>query len=109
MRISDWSSDVCSSDLLRNFGHDISRTWRFRGGLDDDRAASDQRRGEFVRDEVDRRVPWNDRGDHSPRLADEKPEFANRGRRVWLFERERVGEAGIIIEDRQSKCLKSRH
>src|SRR3546814_18060144 len=43
MRISDWSSDVCSSDLLRS-------------GLEHERAAGRDRRSHLVRNQVEREV-----------------------------------------------------
>src|SRR3546814_1111263 len=33
MRISDWSSDVCSSDLLARSGADVAAVVSFHGGL----------------------------------------------------------------------------
>src|SRR3546814_15146525 len=44
MRISDWSSDVCSSDLRDDAERDILRI--FGGRFDDMRVGQDARRGE---------------------------------------------------------------
>src|SRR3546814_15204154 len=38
MRISDWSSDVCSSDLLSRGQRDDATVWRFGAELDGDDA-----------------------------------------------------------------------
>src|SRR3546814_7194475 len=43
MRISDWSSDVCSSDLLRRTFTDPAREWHRFGGNEPDRRANDRR------------------------------------------------------------------
>src|SRR3546814_3574589 len=51
MRISDWSSDVCSSDLVGDKGHDIARPqmgiWQFVGVNGIEREVRDLRRAIF--------------------------------------------------------------
>src|SRR3546814_4913777 len=60
MRISDWSSDVCSSDLSRRLGDDAAQGPAFGGRLAGD-AARDRTDGAFgpgrARGSADRRAP----------------------------------------------------
>src|SRR3546814_5604476 len=78
MRISDWSSDVCSSDLVDDAGGDAGalgelgqREGRIRclgRRLDDHRAAGRQRRRALAGDHGVGEVPRRDRRYHADRL-----------------------------------------
>src|SRR3546814_3952530 len=63
MRISDWSSDVCSSDLQRSAA--CRRLFR---PLDDYRTAGCERRRNLADRLIDRKVPRRERRDGTDRL-----------------------------------------
>src|SRR3546814_13347285 len=70
MRISDWSSDVCSSDLQPR---QIERRDRGEfGGLDDHAVAHGERRRRATRELVHRRIPRQNMRGHTVRSEERR-------------------------------------
>ena len=76
------------ADRLRHLGDDVGLPGCLRRGLEHHRAAGEQRRCDLVGDETERRVPRDDRTDHTDGLADEQTELPSRGRGGRLLEGE---------------------
>src|SRR3546814_1454353 len=99
MRISDWSSDVCSSDLLRRRDHPAD-------GHDPRAHVPD--RAETVRlDGVDARAPAQDEGD--PGALQGRQAAPAAGDHAALQEREGQSGRGLPAEDRKSTSMNSSH
>src|SRR3546814_974576 len=67
MRISDWSSDVCSSDLRLGYGLGRSSSWQPCGSDGDAQTQHDGHGGASVRDGADRRTAAAARATGRPR------------------------------------------
>ena len=86
------------ADVLGDLGEEVGVAGRLGRGLEHDGAPGDQRRGDLVGDEADRRVPRDDRADDADRLADQQAELATHGRLRPLLEGIGVGQAGVEVE-----------
>ncbi len=87
------------ADVLGDLGEQVGRARRLGRGLEDDGAPGEEGRGDLVGDQADGGVPRDDRPDDADGLAHEQAELAAHGRLGRLLEGERVGEAGVEVED----------
>src|SRR3546814_5647704 len=108
MRISDWSSDVCSSDLTLNAARVLDATARLLGASHDELAAlalsAEPGAGGVVL------VPWFE-GERTPNLPNARASVS--GLSLGNTTRENLARAaveGMLAGlDRKSKRLKSSH
>src|SRR3546814_2085983 len=105
LRISDWSSDVCSSDLVRGAAEcarNVARQHRIfaasvrLGGQRDSAAASRQRAANFLGDQI------GDRPEHDLRRILRRPDDTARAQRRerGVVDRRQIGRASW----RESVC-----
>src|SRR3546814_4779048 len=81
MRISDWSSDVCSSDLARHEFFNQAFTGCVLGWLVDNGIAGDDGRGDCGNRVVEWVVPRTDHQHHAERLVQQHRLLAEQGDR----------------------------
>src|SRR3546814_2171019 len=104
VRISDWSSDVCSSDLTRRnarrergLGDDIGVEHRAGRRFDHQGAAGRHRRGDLVERQCNGKIPGDDRRDDAERRAFDERLLAHL-RRPHIGSAHRARKPGIILQ-----------